>query len=310
MPRSTIALVLIVLASMLGVWYFGSRDQRAPAGELAQAATTPAEVVPSAAPELHPTPSREAVRKVALQNEIENLQAELNKKSQALDSQKRSLEQLQQQQRSYGGVPEMSSQIQSRDLAIQSLVEDMGHYRQAEDDINNSASAALQNQDSQARLARDEVDTNIANLQRDIRDTENDLNYWRNNPAGQDVINQPANVERLQNQLAEQRNRLTELRSQRVDISASVLSNSQTIRSMADQAKAELRDSAHGTQDQIFSLRSEIDRLQGAQSQYHSQLQGINQQISRTEKDIEDQSAEVRRLQESLQSKQSELQAQ
>lgn len=314
MPRTNIWIVVIVIASMLGVWYFGSVHQvvRSQASALAAVVPPVEERAPATAvvPPAKPTPARNEIRRTQLQKELENLQAELVRKSQALEAQKQTLDQLQRQQSQMPGASIYRSEMDSRDIAIQNLLDDLDRYHRAEDEINQSAALALKDQDSQTALARTQVDTNVQALEQDIRNTQNNLNYWKTNPASQEVQNQPAEVERLQTLLAEQKARLEELRAQRVSVSVTALNNSQSIRSLAEQAKAELRDGAANTQDQIYSLRSEIDRLQQGQAIEQSRLQGVSGQISKAEREVESQSVEVRRLQDAIQAKQNEIQAQ
>lgn len=307
MPRTNLWLVLIVIASMLGVWYFGSdRGQ-----SRSEAAIPPVTIEGNDLPEVPPAPSpRNDVRRTQLQSELETLQKELSQKAQTLDEKKKALDRLQRQKASVAGGASYRSQIETRDLAIQSLVDDLGNYRQAEGDLNQSATLALKNQDSQAALARAEVDARIQDLEQGIRNTENDLNYWQKYPVGQEVLNQAREVERLQNELSQQKLQLNALRSQRVGISAEVLNGSRTIQSLAEQARSELRNSMAVTQERIYTLRDEMDRLQQAQAGAQGTLQGLNLQISRMEKDLEDQSRELQRLQESVREKQSEIQAQ
>lgn len=308
MPRMNVWIILIVIASMLGVWYFGEVHE-------ASLKQTQAAVNVPAPEEDTPTlprtpPSQNQLRRTQLQNEVSNLQAELTKRAQELDEQKQALARLQQQQNALMGTSSFSSQIQTRDLAIQNLMEDIGNYRQAEDDINQSADMAMQNQDSQAALARAEVDANVQSLEQEIRNTQNELQYWRTSPTGAEVVRQPAQIEHLQAQLEQQRQQLNNLRSQRVGISAQILNNSQNILSLAEQAKAELRSSATNTQDQIYSLRSDIDRMNRTQSLSRGQLQTVNTQMSKLQKDLELSNEEMRKLQESIQLKQNEIQAQ
>lgn len=307
MPRANVWIILMVIAAMLGVWYFGSVHDASL--DRVQAAIPKLSEEDTMVLPVKVTPSRNQNRRTQLQNEVSNLQAELAKRALELDSKKKELERLKQQQAALGGTSNLSSQIQSRDLAIQNLMEDLGNYRQAEDDINQSAAVAVKNQDSQAALARAEVDASVQSLEQEMHNTQNELQYWRN-VIGAEVVQQPAQIERLQNQLNQQRDQLNNLRTQRVGISARVLNNSQSIQSLAEQARAELRASASATQDQIYSLRSDIDQMGRAQSLSRGQIQEINQKISIVEKDLEGSSQEVRRLQDSIQSKQNEIQAQ
>ena len=290
MPRTNLWLGLIVIASMLGVWYFGSgRGQ-----SRSEAAIPPVASEANDLPAVPLSTPRKDARRGQLQSALETLQNELSQKAQAFDEKKRALDRLQRQKAALLGGASYSSQIETRDLAIQSLVDDLGNYRQAEEDINQSAALALKNQDSQAALARAEVDFRIQNLEQEVRNTENDLNYWQKYPVGQEVLNQAREIERLQNQLDRQKMDLNNLRSQRVGISADVLSGSRSIQSLAEQARAELRSSIGMTQERIYTLRDEMNRLQ----------------ISAMEKDLEVQRRELQRLEESVQQKQNEIMAQ
>jgi predicted nucleic acid-binding Zn-ribbon protein len=127
-----------------------------------------------------------------------------------------------------------------------------------------------------------------------------------NYPVGLDTIRQKPEIERLQDQLARQKSEWNTLRFQRVDISAQLLNNSQTIQALAERAKEELQSTAVDTQEEIFSLRSEIDRLQGVQSQFQSQLRALGLQIYSVQKSFEDQLAKVRSLENSIQVKKAE----
>jgi len=308
MPRGNVWLILIVIASMIGVWYFGfAHDQIQSRAAQVPIVEDTAEVPVAATPA--PSPRNEN-RRSKLQNELENLQAELSKKTQQVETQKKALDRLHQQQNALSGSASLSSQVQTRDLAVQNLLQDLDRYHQAEEDINQSAAMALKNQDSQAALARAEVDANIQNLEQAIHNTQNELKFWQMKPDWEATDVRPQEIQRLQVQLDQQNATLSNLRSQRVGISASVLSNTQTIQSLSEQAKAELRNNSAATQERIYSLRDEMDRLERTQSVSQGQLQGLNLQISKAERDLEDRTTELQRIQEAVQAKQSEIQSQ
>jgi chromosome segregation ATPase len=305
MPKNTLLLILAILISMVGFWYFKSSSSNSElTPELAEL-STPRVLVPAS--KLKSVPDRKERQRVQAEQEVANLESQITQESQKLEAQKQILEQLRQRTQSVAGRGSYRSQINSRDLEIQNLIESLGSYRQAEEDLNRSATRALRDQDSGARVARDQLEANIQFLEQEILNTQNELHYWQNYLAGPEMTNQRSEIEKLQNQLTQQKNELNRLRSQQVDISVQVLSNSQAVEILAERAKAELRSSAAETQAQIFSLRSEVDRLQEVQSQRQSQLWTLSSQLTKLEKDYEEQSRKLRFLQEALRAKQSDL---
>ncbi|HEY8272709.1 MAG TPA: hypothetical protein VIG33_17575 [Pseudobdellovibrionaceae bacterium] len=316
MSRNTLLLILTILFSMAVFWYFKSSQlesseitQKAMPVRFSEVVESGASRIPQVAP-LERTPplsdSKENQR-VEREREIAHLQSQLAEESQKLEEQSKMLEQLRQSRQNAPVAASYRSSISSRDLEIQYLTETLGTYRQAEQDMNRSAALALRNQDHGAQVARDQLERDIQNLELGILNTQNELNYWLNYSSGVDFIRQRSEIERLQNQLAQQQNELTPLRAQRVDISAQVLNNSQSIEALTERAKEEIRNSAAETQGQILSLRSEINRLQEMQSQNQSQLSALDSQLRKTEKDYEERSNKVRSLEETLRAKQAEL---
>lgn len=287
---------------MLGFWYFGS--DRTPASVVASQ-NGPLEAV--ATPQLAPTPTRQELHRVQLKHEADALQAKLSEETTKLEARKKSLEQLYQKQQSLVGAGTYSSQIRSRELVIQDLIAELEEDRQAEENINNSAAVALRDQDSQAQVARDQVETGIQTLEQDIRDTQNELNYWQYYPVGLEALNQKSQIELLQDKLNQQKDQLNALRLQRINISASVLNNSQSVESLAEMAREELRSSAEDVQTRVSTLRSEMDRLQGAQNQVQGDLQKLQFEASKGEKDLEEQAQQVQSLQSLLKAKESEM---
>lgn len=306
MPRSTVLVILAILLMMVGFWSFysdtGPKHKPQVAADIVeptprlQVFTTP---TPPSAEEIEAREQR--------QRQIANLQQQVTAEKARLDSQTQTLQTLKQRQENLG--PDQShvytSQINQRDNEIQNLLDSMSNYRDAEDQINREASEAMSNQDSAARLAREQIDTNIRLAEQQLKNLESELNYVQNFP-GQDYTQQQAKITQLRDEIAAQNNQLTLLRNQRVDISASVFGNSTQIKSLADKARQELRDSVEQTQDRIFTLRSEIDRLQGAQLQSQQNAENLQTQISRAEKAVQDQTLKVQTLEQDLQRLQSE----
>ncbi|WP_413287738.1 hypothetical protein [Bdellovibrio sp. HCB337] len=302
MPRSTVLVILAILLLMVGFWSFysdtGIRSQPQTAADIVET-----EPRPPALRITRDTPSAEEQEaREQKQKELADKQAQLNAEKERLQSQAQSLQTLKQRQGTTGERTSRAyaSQINQRDLEIQNLLDTISNYRDAEEQINQQASAALVNQDNAARLAREQVDTSIRLVEQEIQSLENELNYLTNFP-GLDYTQSQAKAEQLRTQIANQKNQLTALRSQRVDISASVFGNSNQVKSLADQARQELQSSVQATQERIFDLRTEIDQLQGAQLQSQEQAENLEAQISRAEKTVQEKSQQVQQLEQEVQ---------
>lgn len=304
MPRNNLLLAIIVLVAMLGVWYV-STDRPSPESvtPTAPEPTLPLEPAPTATP----TPRQKAVRYAELQQEVETLKAKLSEETQKLATQKSQLDRLYQSQRWLEGSGALSSQIRRRDLDIQDLMDELGQQRQAEDDVNRAAAVTLQNQESQANLAREQIDAAIRSVELEKQKTGNELTYWRDYVSGVEVKKQQATVAQLQEQLQEQEDQLRALRARRVEISEDVLQNSAVYRSLAEQARDDLRTSAFDVQMQVYSLRDEMDRLQETQSQVQNQLRVLNAQIATAEKEFNQHSRQIQDLKMRIQTKENEI---
>jgi hypothetical protein len=173
MPRETV-LVLAILFSMVGFWYFKSTPPKLEPVEIA------VPLLSAATPAKKTTPNTQEIQRTQAEKELTALQLQFDQESQKLEAQKRALEQLRQRYQSALGTASYNSQIKTRDSEIQNLMEILGSYRQAEDDINRAAEVATRNQDSTARVAREQIESSIQILEQEIHNTQNELNYWRN----------------------------------------------------------------------------------------------------------------------------------
>jgi len=304
MPRNTILLILAVLVAMLLLWNFTSPTTADTTSEASTEIREPS--LPAVPKKLAPSIQEEALRSQK-QEELAELQQRLNEERIKQEQQAQTVAELKRRQESLSNTVGYSTLVRGRDTEIQNLLDVLSDYRDSEDDINRAAAESLQNQDSVARATRDQLDLQIQQLEQNIRNIQSDLAYLQNFAGGIDVTQIQAQNDLLNGQLADQLTQLNILKEQRLNLSTIVISNTTNIQSLAEQARNELRMSAADTQDQIFSLRSEIYRLQGAQYQSQAAQSTLKYQISKAEKDLESQNAEVRSLQQQILNKQSEL---
>lgn len=234
-------------------------------------------------------------------NEISQLsrQQQLEQEKQNLEQQKSILETLKNQQFQQSqqiGVL-YPSQLTSYNLQIQNLTDVLQNLKTTERDITQTATAILQEQNSAAQLARDQIDPLIASLEQNILQTQEQIYVWTNNifPL---TSSQQQLYENLKNLLESQKQQLAILREQKLNISAEVLRQTRLVNSASQQQKSELVESQTAIQDEIFSLRAEIERLQATYSQARMNYAPLSQQISQAQKNYDEQFKKVKALEE------------
>lgn len=303
MPRNRILTVMIILAAMTLIWAFSSESSK----RLDPGNTTANPTVNREPAALVVRSEPEDITRTQQQEHLQNLQRQLSLEQQKLQAQGQTLVQMRQSQQSLEGSVSYSPQIYSRDLEIENVMDEMAEYRRAEEELNRVAEVTLNNQDNAARLAREQVDTQIQDLEQDIRRNQNELSYWQLNPLSDQVLQQPPQVVLLQSRLAEQQQQLQDLRLERLNISATVMGNTENVHNLIEMARNELRMSTAQAQGQIFALRSEMAQMQNTQFRAQSRLRDLRTQISQAEKIFETQNQQVKALEAEIQRQQSEL---
>jgi chromosome segregation ATPase len=177
---------------------------------------------------------------------------------------------------------------------ISDLMDILQAHRLAENDVNQAAANALREQSSSMAAARDEIEQNIRFLQQDIQRTQEQIDYWRVN--SNDLTEQAAQLEALQNQLSSQQQQMEDLRLRRIEISTRVLEQRRQIASAAQQERADLINSENSIREQISFLRQEISRLQNARNQTRMSSNSLNDQIRQAEQETSQQEQKVRAL--------------
>lgn len=174
-------------------------------------------------------------------------------------------------------------QIEQAKSEIQNLTEILNQYRVSESDINQSANQLLGQQSTNARYAAELIDSEIQFRTEEM----NRLQQLTPSSSNQDQIGI------LKQQVAE-------LRAQRVDLSASIIAQFQSINNQAQLQKAEVRESQADVQNQIFSMRQEILQLQTQRNQMQQSSATIAEQIQQQQQALTQQQAKIKSLEESV----------
>ncbi|HWU42847.1 MAG TPA: hypothetical protein VN132_05385 [Bdellovibrio sp.] len=310
MSRNSLLTILIFFFAAASLWFFSlkkdikkTQDLVAEQQQLPTTSTLTKNVTRSVANEA------KSARRDQLENEISALQQTLYDEQQKLNSKNRFLTNLKerQTQQSQQQPPSYySSQIASRDEQIQDLLSGSRDFRSAEQSLNQRAAQELRNQSSAAQLARDQLDENIRQQEALIKQTEEDLDTWKYNFGY--VVEQEAHLAELSALLEAQKQRLQDMRTQRLEISATALSQSQAVNNSVQETASSYSDSQDAIYDEVNSLREEIRRLEQQRNQVHTSQMSLNSQVNQAQRDVRDQSQQVQNLQDSLQQKVQELQ--
>jgi hypothetical protein len=233
-------------------------------------------------------------------NSTPEINAKLELERQKLELQKQNLEALRVHQNAQlqQTTTVYPTQITSNNLQIENLIDSQRNQRMAESDVNTAAAAALIEQTSQDRLARDQIDQTISDLETAIQQTKNAIGLGVD-PTYALTSAEQDRMANLQNQLLQQISQLNLLKDQRLNISAGTLIQTRTISNLSQAQKADLISTQNTLQDQISNLRAENSRLQLEFNQTRMSLMPLSQQIDQAERAYQDQVLKVQNLEQS-----------
>lgn len=228
-------------------------------------------------------------------------QLQLEEARQNLEQQRQNVEALKaqhsrQSQQYEVGYP---AQIAAYNTQIQNFTDVLQTLKAAEDDVNQATAAALRAQSSAAQLARDQIEPEISRLENDIIQIKQQMYVWTNTSFAL-TPEQRQLLGNLQNSLEYQQQQLDILKAERVNISAQILSQNRLIDSASQQQRSEIANEQAILQNEIFTLRAEIDRLQSFYAQTRMSLVPLNQQLEQAQKLYDDQLKRVRELEATL----------
>ena len=227
-------------------------------------------------------------------------QVQLNEARQSLDYQKQQLDavkaQYGRQQQLQIGYP---GQVAVYNTRIQGFGDILQSLKTAEEDVNQATTAALRAQSSAAQIARDQIEPQISQLENEIFQTKQQMYVWTNT-AFTLTPEQQILLVNLANSLQFQQQQLDFLKAERVNISAQILNQTRLIDSAFQNQKREITNEQTALQNEIFTLRSEIERLQKAYAQTRMSLIPLSQQLEQAQTLYDDQVKRVRELEAAM----------
>lgn len=215
----------------------------------------------------------------------QQLKIESEFENQKLDQQKKYLDDLKSQltQQTQQLTQAIPSQITNRELQIQNLNDVLDNLRLTEQDLAEAQTAFFREQSLGLQLARDQLDPSISNLEQQLQQIQQQITSWTNSLYALS-FEQNAFVQNLKDLWNSQKQQLDQLNEQKLNISATALSETQWINQLSQQQRIELATIQTSVQDQISVLREEIEQLKSHETQYRASLLNLNQLIAEAEK--------------------------
>ena len=211
----------------------------------------------AAVPENSRSATEKAALKERLQSDLQGLSTQLKNENDKLDSQRSYLENIKQQLNPKVEL-NYSSQIRNLSDEIQELSDMLRSYQWAEGDLNREVYQGLQEQNVTFKYSSDQMDQNILIQEQAIKETRDELAYWLLNNSY--VNEKEARVQELQGLLADQLQQINDMKIQRAQLSVRSLEQIQSIQNQARGVASTISDSRADIQEQMSSLRGEIQR--------------------------------------------------
>ncbi|MGZ3772000.1 MAG: hypothetical protein ACXVCP_20130, partial [Bdellovibrio sp.] len=189
-------------------------------------------------------------------------------------------------------------QIQQGSLELQNLAMELRNYDNVEREINRRADELIKDQNSQAQVVRDQLETNIRDVEAQMKQSQEQIDYWNLNRNY--LTEELARLAEAQNALELQRQQLENLRQQRLELSTRILESERLIRAQKDQEIADLNQDKVNLQSQILNMNQEISRLQIEEDRQRVSRMSLASQIIRAQKDFDEEQNKIRNLESSL----------
>lgn len=189
-------------------------------------------------------------------------------------------------------------QINVNTQQIQSLNEARQNLRAAEGTVHQQSQLLMQEQILAARLARENLDPAIADLERALTEAGNEIQLLQG--IGLRSRDQEARLQQLLTERVSWEQQLNGLRAQKIAAANQALEQLRNISGYYQQQRADLAGEQIAVEDEIALRRQQILDLQLARQQMRMSLIPLSQQISQTEQAYTAQLGRVRALEQRL----------
>lgn len=255
-----------------------------------------------------PTSATITPRQMALQQDLENLNRQIEEGEVQRQRQQQSLETLQAQMAEQNQEPTRNAtQIRDYQAEILRFLEDIQRNEYAKGEVNRQSSFLLSDQGNSAQVAREQLDANIQNQENYLREIQGQISSWQNNSSY--VNEQQQKLQELQEQWNEQNLILQDLKNQRSSIGLQTQAAARALQAEKEQVLSDLADDSASLLQEVQGLRQEVQRLQTSQFQQQRSQMSLRSQIQQLQGSLQRQDTTLQGLRSEFVSKQQELES-
>lgn len=310
MTKNSLFILVVILVVGFGIWFtrFGQELKRTQ--EIVSQKNDDTQRLlrrrTAAVPEVSvaATPDN-SLKKSQLQQEVQALSNQVFEENRKLETQRQYLEDLRNRTNPASTEMNYRNQISTPNREIQFLTDTLRSDQYSETDVQREVERIQAEQNSAVRFYQEQMDQNIKDQEALVRRTQEDLQYWDMNLNNLTLREQ--NVQVLQQLLAEQTQQLQNMKVQRLEIAARALENTQNVQAQARQLANDNSQARADIQDEISSLREEIQRLESNYRQTRFTQMSAQSQVQQAERNLQGQQEVIRSIQELLREKQEQL---
>lgn len=255
-----------------------------------------------------PTSATITPRQIALQQDLENLNRQIEEVEAQRQRQQQSLETLQAQMAEQNQEPTRNAtQIRDYQAEILRFLDDIQRNEYAKSEVNRQISFLLSDQGNSAQVARELLDVNIQNQENYLREIQDQISYWQNNASY--VNEQQQKLQELKQQWSEQNVILQDLKNQRSSIGLQTQAAARALQAEKEQVLSDLADDSASLLQEVQGLRQEVQRLQTTQYQEQRSQMSLRSQIQQLQGSLQRQDTALQGLRSDFVSKQQELES-
>lgn len=188
---------------------------------------------------------------------------------------KKNIQSLQMQGKN-GNQSIVDAQLKRDQELLKDIENRIKYYDSAQKEVNQNSKESLRLRQSQEKEQLHQIDENIKLQNQQIKQTQQDIKFWQKKKRDP---NQADKLAELDSQLQAQQMTLSQLLAQKKEASDELAQNSVSINSEANAEKDELKSTQGQLQSQALNVRSELQRLQDQKNRGQKDGQNVNVQI-------------------------------
>jgi|SRR6185312_11015543 len=234
---------------------------------------------------------------------LSSLQAQAALEEQRLTTLKKSINDLQMQKKN-GNQTVLESSIKRDQELLKDIENRIKSYQGAEKEVNQNSSNSLKQRKAEEKAQLDQINANIKLQNQQIQQTQKDIVFWQKKKKD---VNQTDHLDELSTQLQTQQNNLAQLLAQRKEATDQLNQNTAAIQYESAAERDEIKSTQSQLQSQSLNVKAELQRLQDQKNRGQKDSQGLNTQILQLQNQVTETTGKLKSLHDEIQSLQNTL---